>query len=88
MCIACPEGFILNEDSMSCVCPKERQYLTMNNTCISCKTMWLVKERICVTCDEDKVWNETRKSCICKSENPILTENNKCVKCENGTIWS
>lgn len=88
MCVACPEGFILNEDYLRCVCPEDKPYLTNKSTCIKCDTMWLVNERYCVECDEDKLWNDTEKSCECKKEKPMLGDDKKCKKCENGTIWS
>ena len=73
---------IWNNVTKSCSCPSDKPYLSRNNSCVSCNTLWNDTNFECVNCTlNNTVWNNVTKSCSCPSDKPYLNSNNICVYC-------
>ncbi len=71
--ICCPDGYVFNSDTLSCVCPPSTPYIDAAGRCVACDSVWNNSTLKCINCISPAIYNSTTNSCSCPETLPFLT---------------
>ena len=59
----CPDSYIFDENTLSCVCPKTASFVDANGKCVSCNSpsYWNEDQLACLSCPASTVYDKVKK---------------------------
>jgi hypothetical protein len=88
--ICCPEGYVFDDDTLSCVCPKDKPFINVAGQCVACPAPsgWNQLTKTCIRCISPATYNPKTASCECPKERPHLAADGSCVSCPAPKFWN
>lgn len=86
----CPETYVFDEATLSCVCPSHLPYVNAQNACVSCNApnYWNAEQKACLSCPANTVYDKVKGSCLCPASLPYVDANGNCVSCPAPAFWN
>ena len=86
----CPDTYIFDERTLSCVCPASTPYVDASGKCVSCNapSYWDSQQNACLTCPSNTVYDKAQNKCNCPSTLPYVDASGKCVACAAPGFWN
>ena len=68
----CPDTYIFEEKTLSCVCPANAAFVDANGRCVSCvsPSYWDVASKQCLTCPASTIYDAKVNKCVCPASSP------------------
>jgi hypothetical protein len=85
----CPETYIYDRDTLTCVCPKTTPYLNAGGRCVACAApaRWDLPTRTCQHCRADQT-EQLDGTCLCPHDTPF-NNGTACAPCPDDLpVWN
>lgn len=88
--LCCPKSYVFDPKTLSCVCPADLPYLTLDSVCVACNSpaVWNPTTKQCFTCGQGLILNSTTLTCMCPAATPYYAKNGSCVACPRPNFWN
>jgi hypothetical protein len=85
----CPDTYVYDNDTLSCICPPATPYINLTGQCTACKTpfYWNNSSSLCLACPLNQIYNSSSGICQCAAIDKFLNIDGTCISCPYPNFW-